>query len=279
MTVKEIDDIIEQGQSLKAIAQAYSEIANLKIKRIRSRVEQNRLFFGEIFNIYSLVRSFAYKKGVRITKSKPRISLILTSNYRFYGNINADLIDFFVNYTRKLETDRILIGKAAIDYFNATPIFQNYQKILLKNDLPSIEELANLVRLVSDYSQVLVFYPTLKTLLVQQPRVTDITLLTALPGEGDIRFIFEPELPKILQFFDSQILHLLLEQTFLEAEVARTASRFISMERAETEANSFIKEYVKLKNYTKTSLINKRILENFASSIVARKEQSDQYLI
>lgn len=279
MTIKEIDDIIEQGESLKAIAQAYSEIANLKIKRIRSRVEQNRLFFGEIFNIYSLVRSFAYKKGVHITKSKPRVCLILTSNYRFYGNINADLIDFFVDSTRKLQTDRILIGKAAIDYFDATRIFPNSQKILLKNDLPSIEELANLVRLISDYSQVLTFYPTLKTLLVQQPRVTDITLLTQLPGEGDIRFIFEPELPKILQFFDSQLLHLLLEQTFLEAEVARTASRFISMERAETEANRFIKEYIKLKNYTKTSLINKRILENFASSIVARKEINDQYFI
>lgn len=279
MTIKEIDEIIEQGQSLKVIAQAYSEIANLKIKRIRNRVEQNRVFFGEIFNIYSLVRSFSYKKGVRITKSRPRVAIVLTSNYRFYGNINADLIDFFVNSTRNLQTDRILIGKAAVEYFDATRIFPGSQKILLKNDLPSLPELTDLVRMITEYNQVLVFYPALKTLLVQQPKVTDITLLTSLPGEGEIRFIFEPELPKILNFFDSQILRLLLEQTFLEAEVARTASRFISMERAETEANRFIKEYVNLKNYTKTSLINKRILENFASGIVARKGLNDKYFI
>lgn len=272
MTIKEIDQIIELGQSLKAISQAYSEIANLKIKKIRARVEQNRLFFGEIFQIYSMVRSFALKKGVAVAKFKPRVSLILTSNYRFYGNINARLIDLFVLKTKDLQTDRVLIGKAAGEYFEAARIFPNCQKILLKDDLPTAEELKNITETVKDYNQVLVFYPRLKTLLLQEPQVADITILTKLPAGEDVRFIFEPELPKILAFFDSQIINLVLEQTFLEAEVARTASRFISMDRAENEANKFIKEYEKLKNYTRTSLLNKQILENFATLMAIGKE-------
>lgn len=272
MTIKEIDNIIEQGVSLKAIAQAYSEIANLKIKKIRARVEQNSLFFGEIFKIYSLIRSFAIKKRVSVAKIKPRIALILTSNYRFYGNINTDLIDFFTAQTKNLDTDRILIGKAAGEYFDATKLFTGYQKILLKNDLPTQEELKNIIDTIKDYNQVIVFYPILKTLLLQEPQAVDITAVFKLPAEQEIKFIFEPELPKILSFFDSQILNLLLEQTFLEAEVARTASRFITMDRAESEANKFIKQYENLKIYAKKSLINKQILENFATLTAIGKE-------
>ena len=45
MTIKEIDQYLEEGNSLKQIAQAYSEIANQKLKRIRSEVERNSVFF------------------------------------------------------------------------------------------------------------------------------------------------------------------------------------------------------------------------------------------
>ena len=48
MTIKEIEENLEEGESLKAMAQAFSEIANLKIKRIRNAVERNRLFYDEI---------------------------------------------------------------------------------------------------------------------------------------------------------------------------------------------------------------------------------------
>lgn len=273
MTIKEIDQALEEGQSLKQIAQAFSEIANLKIKKIRSAVERNRLFFTELSDVFSLVKRLAFKKRITTLKPKKTISLLLTSNYRFYGNINSDLIDFFVQTTSQLDTDRIILGKAAIDFFKATKVFSNYKEILLKTDQPGLEELTTLVNIIKEYNQVLVFYCSLKSLLVQQPTVLDITAFPptqANPKEPS--FIFEPELPKILAFFDSQIITLLLESTFLESELARTASRFISMDTAETEANKFTREYEKLKAYAQRNLENNTILENFASLIAVRKE-------
>lgn len=275
MTIKQIDQLIEEGESLKTIAIAYSEIANLKIKRLRGEVERNRVFFQEISEVYALVKKLAVKKRINIQKSKKLISLILTSNYRFYGNINSDLLDFFVASTKNLQTDRIMLGKAALDYFKAKPEFSGYQEMLLKTDEPDSAELTNLVNMVKDYNQVLVFYSRMKSLLVQQPTVADITASVGETSDGgtksllggeqiDFRFIFEPDLAKILAFFDSQIITLLLEGTFLESELSRTASRFISMDQAETQANKFIKEYATLKAYTKRSLDNNTILENFA---------------
>ena len=272
MTIKEIDETIEQGQSLKTIAQAYSEIANLKIKKIRAQVERNRLFFQEISKVYGLVKNLAALKKMTVVKPKKMVCLILTSNYRFYGRINSDLLQFFIKSTQNVDTDRIVVNRAAIEYFRAQPIFDNYQEILLRDDLPQPQELASLVNILKGYNQVLVFYSSMKTLARQQPTVSDITATSVLgtKSSDDFKFIFEPELPKILQFFDSSILTLLLESTFLESELSRTASRFISMDSAETGANNFIKQYQTLRAYTKRNLENNKILESFAS-LAARR--------
>lgn len=276
MTIKEIDALLEEGQSLKAIAQAYSEIANLKIKRIRGAVERNRLFFEEISNVYSFVKAFALKKKLIRHKPKKRLDILITSNYKFYGNINSSLIKYFLGLNREFrEVDKIIIGKGGIDFFRATKLLTNYHEVELKDDMPTPLELSDLVKVISQYNQVLVFYSKLKSLLSQQATFTDLTAISfyiqAFQVEGKlIQFIFEPELPKIVAFFESQILNLLLEQTFLESELSRTASRFISMDQAESQANKFIKEHQKLKGYTKRSLLNNQILENYARMIPLR---------
>ncbi|HBQ50567.1 hypothetical protein A3B42_03775 [Candidatus Daviesbacteria bacterium RIFCSPLOWO2_01_FULL_38_10] len=288
MTIKEIEENLEEGESLKAMAQAFSEIANLKIKRIRNAVERNRLFYDEISKVYSIVKAFALKKKVAIIKPKKRLCILLTSNYKFYGNINSLLTKYFIGSTRELpDVDRIILGKGGIDFFKATKLLPNYQEIILKTDMPTGLELTGLARICSEYNQVLVFHSSFKSLLTQKATFADITALSLYLKEFQIKpldpknkedfmhFIFEPELPKILSFFDSQILHLLLEQTFLESELSRTASRFISMDTAETEANKFIMEYKKLKSYAKRNLENNKILENYAS--LAAKRNYDNF--
>lgn len=282
MTIREIEEALEEGEGLKTIAQAYSEIANLKIKKIRGLVERNRYFFQEISKVYGLIKKLAEQKKVSYKKPRGIVSVILTSNYRFYGSINSDLIEFFISTTKKINTDIILLGRAAVDYFKANHIFKNYQQILLKDDQPNASELTEIINLINPYNQVLIFHSRLKSLLTQKSVVTDITATSApishleggpglLPGGEQFRFIFEPELSKILAFFDSQILTLTLESTFLESELSRTASRFISMDSAENEANKFIDEYEKLKSFTQRSLVNNQVLENFATIATSRK--------
>lgn len=275
MTIKEIDQLLEVSNSLKQIAQAYSEIANQKLRRIRSEVERNRIFFDEISKVYALVRVIAGKKGIVLPKTKKRICILQTSNFRFYGNINNSVIDFFISQTKNLDTHRVIIGKTGIEYFQANKIFPDFTPMVLKNDHPSAGELNAFVEITKSYNQVLIFYSRLKSLLVQQPTVTDITETSqniTVSGEENLHFIFEPDIAKTLQFFDSQILILLIEQAFLESEVARTASRFISMDQAETEANKYIKQYNILRAYSQRNIRNNQLLENISSILAVRKQ-------
>lgn len=294
MTIQEVEKLIEEGKSLKTIAVAYSEIAHLKIKKIRAEVERNRIFFDSIAKIYGIVKGYAISLGVAVQKPKKRLHILVTSNYKFYGNINLSLINYFLGSTRELrETDTIVIGRGAVDFFKATNILPNYKQVLLQKDIPTSDELKNLSGIVSQYNQVLVFYSKLKSLLVQRATFTDLaatsfytrafqvgtvyskkdeSMYFTAKQEG-ISFIFEPELPKLLSFFENQIMTLLLEQTFLESELSRTASRFISMDQAQAEADKFIKIYQIMKDYTKRSIENMKILDNFATLAAARKEK------
>lgn len=283
MTIKQIDLALEEGESLKLITQAYSEIANLKIKKIRSEVERNRSFFDEILKIYGIVKAEAIKKKINIVKPKKRLCILLTSNHRFYGNINSSLINYFIGSTRELaDIDRLILGKGGLDFFRAAKVLPDYKEITLAADMPTGEELTNLATLSSDYNQVLVFHSKFKSLLTQAATFTDITALSFymkdMPKTFDpeaekkhMHLIFEPELSKMLNFFDHQILTLLLEQTFLESELSRTASRFISMDQAESSANKFIKEYQTLRAYVKRNMDNNTILENYASMMAVKQ--------
>lgn len=273
MTIKEIDQLLEESSSLKQIAQAYSEIANQKLKKIRSSAERNRLFFDEISKVYGLVRAIASKKGIVVEKPKKRVCVVQTSNLRFYGNIDPSLIEYFVAETRKMEADMVILGKTGIEYFQSNKVFTHFTPIVFKSDQPDASELNSFLDLVKDYNQILIFYSKLKSLLVQIPTITDITENSRkimLEQKDLTSFIFEPEIAKTLEFFDHQILMLLIEQVFLESEVARTASRFISMDQAETEANKYIKNHEMMRSYSIRNIKNNQLLENIASIIATR---------
>lgn len=270
MTIKQIDQLIEEDSSLKLIAQAYSEIANQKVKKIRAETERNRLFLEEIGKSYALIKLLAQKRKISVAKPKSRVVVLITSNNRFYGTIDSDLIRFFILSLKGLATDKIVIGKTGIEHFKTAGSLDSYQEVILKSDMPEAEELKHLTEMIHDYNQVLVFYSQLKSLLVQVPKILDLTesqsVYSPQAQEEKLRFIFEPQLPQVLSFFDSQVANLLLEGAFLESETARTASRFISMDQAESSADKVIKEYEKIRSYTKRSLENNLILENFAST-------------
>lgn len=280
MTIREINNTIEEGESLKVIALSYAEIASVKIRKIRAAVERNRLFFGEIAQVYQIIKTHAAAKKVFIKRHKPTLSILLTSNYGFYGNIDNEVIHLFLDTTPKFHTDRLVIGKTGQGYLKAMRYFNLYQSLTFKNDLPNPEELLRLASITHDYTQVLVFYPQLLTLLVQKAVVADITQSSIkqptknLPRSSYV--IFEPELEKILQFFDSQITGLLLEQAFFEAELARTGSRLISMDQAQLEAERYIKKQKQLKAQTKRAIENTRLLESLTSIAEINKSHSLQ---
>lgn len=272
MTIKQLSDIIEQGQALKLISQAYTEIASAKLKVIRNQVERYRIYLENLAQVHRAVKQVGAERKMLPVKNGQTISLVITSNYHFYGSVNVDLIKYFISQMQVHPTEQIIIGKTAQLYLQGVSYNQKYDLVLLKGDYPNFDELSALVNKIKDYSQILIFFSKMKTVMVQQPTFSDITQTSFLkmpsPNAPKVRerpFIFEPELTQILSFFESQVTNLLLQQTFLESELSRTASRLISNDQAQMNADKFIDDYKIQLAQAKRAQANERILETFTA--------------
>lgn len=261
MTQKQIAQDIALDTGLKLVAQAFTELASIKLQKIRRRIERNRVFFDEISAVFAAVQQLADKNGIVLKlKKKGSVALILTSNSKFYGGLERRLMYFYRDSLSKIASDKIIIGHSAADFFQT-------KGLIFATDLPADSELKHLTDLISGYSRVLVFYPRFQSVLLQKPFVTDLTQSGI--GKEDskitIDYILEPELEKMWQFFDSQIQKLLLEQTFLEAELARTAARLTSMDQAQESADKALSTLRKTLAAAKRSLNNRKILDTESS--------------
>jgi F0F1-type ATP synthase gamma subunit len=272
MTIRELKDNKEEGLGLKLLTQAYTEIASIKLNRIRKEVEGTRVFYKEISGLYQLVKFMADQKQLR--QPKKTVSILLTSNYRFNGHLNSSITTFFLNESSRYKTDLIVVGKLAIESLQKQNV--QFKAVTLKKDLPDDIELDQLTMQLQGYTQILVYYCEFQTVLKQLPIIRDITQNAAEVATPELHkntFIFEPEVLKILNFFDRQIKTALLQQTFLEAELARVASRLISMDQAATNANKFLESQEKLLKQTKKAKLNRSLLENWLSYTKAKEKQ------
>lgn len=279
MTLKQIRQQLDEAESLQLITHALSDLSSMRLKKIRDSVERNVFFGSEIAKVYHMVKRVAFLRKIVLPKNGKTLSIVITSNFRFYGNLNTNLLKFFLSQTQNLNTDMkqsfhqndvVVCGTTGIEYLKGVRYPKSYQPVVLKKDMPSDEELKALVNKVRDYSQVLVFHPQFKTVLTQIPAVKDITQSFDIteqktPEKIDINFIFEPEIQKTLIFFDSQITTLLLEETFLESELARVAARLITTSQAEKSAEEFLEKKKKLFANARRTNTNTKLLESLSS--------------
>lgn len=277
MNIKDLTQQLASTEALRTIAESFTEIGSIQLNKIRKQVEEGRAFFNDLSNIYGLIRFFTKIKNpsLKATGNGKIMAILLTSNFRHYGKISGLTTKFFIQFTKATACDQTVIGKLGADSLKAGGYNQKYNSLIFKNDLPDDDELRGLVNLIKDYSQVLVIYSEFKSVMTQLPVIKDITQVqTKAINETEVKnftytFILEPEGAKMIQFFDSQIKNVLLSGTFLEAELARVASRLMSMDQAQQNAKDLMKKEKQKLQFAKRSLSNKKMLETWVSAKAA----------
>ncbi len=284
--IKDISDTITEVQTLEDLAAAYTEISSAKLNRIRKRIEQNEKFTQELAELFHLVREESLKRKLinakyyqdRFEKFKQSgiVLILVTSNYRFYGGLENPLISYFINQVKlfaanpNIPARLIVVGHTGNSYLQAINFSIPYQKLSFKNDVPTEQEISPLINQLQSFQSVLVFYSRFTSMVSQIPAIFDVTQTPSQPKDQLISkrssiHLFEPEIDKILEFFSSQIIKILFEQTFLESELSRTAYRLISMDQAQDNAKEYIKKQKRKLSLEKRSINNLRLLETIYS--------------
>ena len=269
MNLNQIKGQIEETETLKIVAEAFTDIASMKLQRVRSRIEQNRRFASDMAEVLHIVRVTAEERGLSAKlEKKVSASLLVTSNKRFYyGVLDAKVADFFMAHsTYTGYVDRYVVGSVGRDYLREKGYNHPFIPVQFAGEMPTATELVNLATILSKYQKVIVYYPRFTSLLSQQPTFIDMTgfMVTNASSIDQNYYIFEPEIGKMLAFFEENIMGILLEQAFLESELARTGAQLSSMDQAATNAAAVLGAESRWLGRIRREELTMQVLENFA---------------
>jgi ATP synthase F1 gamma subunit len=269
--IKQLQSQVQDTNSLKLIAQSYSEISAAKLNKIRASMEHNITFAAELGELYNLVKTEAVRRKLPLTPKTPGVvHVLLTSNNRFYGQLERPLARYFATATTNFISQNpntpcqvIVVGKTGVSFLGGLSYSLKYQSVSFKDDLPAPSEFKALTDSIKQYQTVLVYHSRFKTVLTQLPVISDVTksVIRVQETKEPIKYIFEPELDLILKFFEGQIFEILFDQTLLESDLARTAARLTSMNGAEENAAGLLKTQKRLLGRAQKSLSDSKMLE------------------
>lgn len=276
-TVKALNALLADSQALKGIAETLGEIATMQVRVTRHQIVHASMYFREMTDVYHALKLVAARRDLLMLQKQRNgsgqveqkngkiMSVVLTSNIKLYGSIDEDTLNFYLQKTQNLKTDRIVLGAVGAHMLHEKGFSQPYAKMQFKEDSPTLKELQYLANILKPYSKVYVFYSKFESLIAQKPAVIDLSQ-SAIPEEVEtskIGYILEPEVDKMLAFFESQLLILLVQSVFLQQQLSRLASRMISMNQAELNADHLLSTEKTALLHAKKVAENAEILGNF----------------
>jgi len=285
-------------EALQNLTQVYGEIASARMKRTRDSVVLIRQFLSEIYQIFEEVR-ISYLKEVRKLIKKPKrfpfgqketgkkdkitflahngktVNVLISSETGLYGEIIPATFRLFINDSRRKNCEITIIGKQGLALFIGSGETRPYTFFNLpeKEDL-TYESLSDIVNHIVQYEEIRLYYGKFLSIVSQKPECRIIT--SEIPvGQNEKEktkreYIFEPDLEKILMFFETEMFASSFYQAFREGQLAKYASRILAMDAAYENIQKAIKEILSEKLRFEHKLQNRKQL-NALPAIVAIK--------
>lgn len=269
-TIADLKLELEDATTLKLISSAFTETAASRIQKIKKQFETNQQFYDEISHVYHLVRESGkvmnLRPGKGVVKGK-NLAVAVTSNQRFYGSLNVNIMRGFLDAISRQKTDVLVVGTTGADFMRSTMYAKPYEHMIFAHDDPTLDETHAFLDKIMTYETVMVYYPKFVSLVTQTVGTVDLTQAvsgTQKTPDDEIHILFEPEYDKILEFFQRQVRSLLFLHVMLEADLSRTAARLITMSGAEERSSEIIKGKKSDLRKIQASLANAKLLETFA---------------
>ncbi len=283
-TLKEIEQNLETVSTIKNIVEAYQEIANLKMNSVREKVLKNRKFFLEVSKVYQRTKNaylFSKQKGwikeketTFLRPKKERVAVFLSANKFFYGPLILNIWKTIQEYSEKNKLELAVVGKMGKYLVEQSEIKTKSYYFQLEDEAPEAEEINKIIEFIKNYREILVFHGKYQTVLRQEAEISQISSGLPAPEKESkeiINYLFEPSAQAILKFFEKEIIATLFNQTILEHELARYASRMIAMYQATENAKNSKKELRLIKNKLEKQITNKKQIELFGGLIGSQK--------
>jgi ATP synthase F1 gamma subunit len=285
MSHRSLEEDISLSSSLDILITAYQKVSVSRMQSTRRQVLTARKFTETLSGVYADVRAsqhhvdrrnirgLLFKKQTPTSKhNKKPLVILISSNNRLDGGISRAIFQRFSKYVKDRECDILITGEVGASLFKEQFGDRPFKHVLLSKRTVTQADLLPLVKLTKNYVNVKIFYGKFINFIKQEPTVADLSDETLLPTNDKEEkeskytpFIFEPSLPDIIAFFDTQILSALLSRTAQEGNLAEHGSRVTAMELARQKVDTLLSQFSEEALRNKKTIQNKRQQEQFAS--------------
>jgi F0F1-type ATP synthase gamma subunit len=166
------------------------------------------------------------------------------------------------------EADIVIVGHEGKKFYESTDVKRPFHYIELPDTNVTLEMLKPLIHFIIDYKKATIFYGKFTNIIQQEAAAGSLS--GDLP-ESEVQketaredFLFEPTIEQVMEFFESQILSMLLNQTVSESKLARFASRIKAMEYAQNNIMKRLTVLSHRQRQFKSMETNKKQLQLFA---------------
>ncbi len=282
-TIIDIREKIQSVAALSNLIDAYEEIASIRMKKIRDKVLQNRIYQDEINTIFERVRKSYSREVFALARNRGKskqitfiphngknVAVLLSANTGLYGEIIPETYHMFMHEARETQSEVTIIGKYGFQLFLSENIGKPYTYFDFPDYGDDDDKLYEIIKHIVQYEQIHVFFGKFKNIIKQEPTMLSVSAKIDLNTEeenealGREHFIFEPSLEKILVFFETQIFSSLFQQTMKESQLSKYSSRFVAMDKANTNIGEEMKRMLEEKNRIAHSIFNRKQLNSMA---------------
>ena len=251
-TRKSIESEIDGLSSLGGVVQTYKEIAATRITRTKNSVVKSHIFLNEINKIFEQVKTsyrhevelLAKRKKVKdasklsfVAHNKKSIYVLISSNTGLYGDIVNRTFELFEKNARTANSTIAVIGRLGLSLVQRAKFPPPFIYFDFPDQSVNDAKLREIAAYLIQYEKVVVFYPEFQTIVKQDPVLSDISGNAISSSQStsptpQVKYLFEPSLEKILEFFEKQIFSSILEQTIRDSQLAKFASRLVTLDSA-----------------------------------------------
>ena len=256
---KEVLNELDQLHNLKILVQAYEEIAASYMRRIRSSVLQSRGFLSGLANVFVQVKASYRSEIVTFMKQKkikdPKkltfakhngktAYVLLSANTGLYGDIVKRTYQLFLEHIRNLsklqqQVEIVIIGRLGVLLFKEERLPFPYSYFDFPDNIVDTDSLKKITSHLLEFEKIIVFYGQFQNVVYQKATTASVSgdeisqeSVTPTTPQATIKYFFEPSLKHILSFFEKEILASIFEQTIHESQLAKFASRMVTLDLA-----------------------------------------------
>lgn len=262
---KEVLAEIDRLNQVKTLIETYEEIAANRMRKNRSVVLAARLFNEGLVNMYQEIKA-SYRKQLLALMHKRHVNtsqgfslmrrngktvaVLLSSNAGLYGNIVKRISNDFIRYVTTNECDVLVIGRLGKKLFEEAVPGKPYTFLDLPDTNIQSLDVEKLSGFLISYEKIYIFYGRFESVGVQRPTVLDVVgqnieeenQKNQPSNQQTIKYLFEPSLEQIMIFFEEQIFTSIIEQALKESELAKFASRMITLDSATENVKTELKK-------------------------------------